>query len=54
MRGFIVAAILLVVFVSVFILAPRCHRQIGDPTDFPLFVLAGQAACGASTLLGGS
>ncbi len=33
---------------SVAALSARCDRQVGDETDFPLFVALGEAACGAA------
>lgn len=37
---------------SVVLLAPRCDRQVGDETDFPVFVWIGRAACGAGAVVG--
>lgn len=39
---------------SMFALAPHCDRAIGDETDFPLFVVTGEAVCGAGVLVDGS
>ncbi len=52
-RLLLTGAVLMVLLVSaVPLLARQCDREVGDETDFPLFVAVGQAACGARTLVG--
>jgi hypothetical protein len=49
--GLAAATLLTLAVGSVFVLAPHCDRRIGDETDFPLLIAAGEAACGARALI---
>ena len=49
---FLAITLLVLAVGAVVLLARNCDRTVGDETDFPPFVVLGNAACGADALVG--